>query len=145
MALLLVAGCGDGIEKVSVVAVKGKLYVDDKPHGPATMVLYPIPAGEDDQRPAVSGEVTADGSFTLTTYDAGDGAPPGEYTVQLQGTSASSGSVDPAEMMAAAAGGTAVEQTTIEIPAAGSENLEVRLKSAGQPGGTTGGGSLLGQ
>ena len=31
-----------------------------------------------------SGKVREDGSFTLTTYDADDGAPGGEYTATIQ-------------------------------------------------------------
>ena len=46
------------------------------------MVLHPI----DDSNPDTQkcrGEVDEDGTFTLTTFVAGDGAPAGEYAVTI--------------------------------------------------------------
>jgi hypothetical protein len=39
------------------------------------------------------GEITADGSFTLTTYKQGDGAVPGDYKVRIEPTPASPGAL----------------------------------------------------
>lgn len=81
----LLAGCGPSDDRVKLptTPVQGTLYIDDKPFGPAKLTLAPVPA--DGTRPVVSGVVTADGKYTLSTYSAADeepdGAPPGEYQV----------------------------------------------------------------
>ena len=146
-AALALQGCGgDGVERVPVVEAAGKVYVDDQPYGPATLTLRPVTKGKDDKRPPLGGLVQADGSFTLTTYETGDGAPPGEYTVSLAPRSDGSGgdpTVDPAAMLAELSQ-VSIEETTVTIPEDGSTSLEIRTKKTA--GGDQGGQStLLGQ
>jgi hypothetical protein len=146
-AALALQGCGgDGIDRVPVVEAAGKVYVDDQPYGPATLTLRPVTKGQDDKRPPLGGLVETDGSFKLTTYEPGDGAPPGEYTVSLSPRSEGAGgdpSVDPAAMMASISE-VAIEDTTVTVPEDGSTSLEIRAKK--KAGGDQGGQStLLGQ
>ena len=134
----MLIGCGGGGgagEQVTVVPVKGTVYLDDQPHGPAAVTLTPVGSGEGEERPTVGGEVQADGSFTLTTYQTGDGAPAGQYTAALGGGQ-EAGSTDPAEMMAAMGGGEKTAPLTVTIPAEGSEGLDLHFKST-KPTGTS--------
>lgn len=69
--------CGGNGPKL--VPVKGQVFHDKKPAEGATIVFHLKNGAADAPKP--SGTVEADGSFTLTTYPHGDGAPPGEYIV----------------------------------------------------------------
>jgi major membrane immunogen (membrane-anchored lipoprotein) len=83
LAAVLVVGCSGGEGRVTVHPVKGKATVAGAVPEGALVVFYPAPgAAAKDLRP--SGKVTKDGSFTLTTYDADDGAPAGDYTATIQ-------------------------------------------------------------
>lgn len=74
------AGCGDGGPKLQPVS--GKVLVGDAPAEYATVVFHPVGAGPDAAKPR--GTVQADGTYTLTTTTAGDGAPAGEYQVTVE-------------------------------------------------------------
>lgn len=81
-ALLAVAGCAKKETFVEVFPVSGTVKVDGKAPEGARVVLSPVnPSGPDAITP--NGAVKSDGSFTVTTYKAGDGAPPGEYVVTV--------------------------------------------------------------
>jgi hypothetical protein len=75
---LLLAGCGDG--RKPVFPVQGQvLDADGKPAAGAKVIFHPV--GDPDPnavRPV--GVADATGTFKLTTYDQGDGAPSGSYT-----------------------------------------------------------------
>jgi hypothetical protein len=80
---LLVAGCSGGDGRVPVYPVTGKVTVLKEVPVGALVVFYPVQGGvESELRP--SGKVGQDGSFRLTTYDADDGAPAGDYTATIQ-------------------------------------------------------------
>ena len=75
-AILLVAGCSGGDGRVPVYPVMGQVTVGGEVPEAALVVLYPAQGGgENELRP--SAKVNQDGSFTLTTYEADDGAPAG--------------------------------------------------------------------
>lgn len=77
------AGCSQDDGHVPVFPVKGKVSVAGEVPEGALIVFYPVtPGGETELRP--SAKVKPDGSFSLTTYDADDGAPSGEYTATIQ-------------------------------------------------------------
>jgi len=84
LALLigLVAGCGSSDRK-PVFATEGRILFDGKPIPHALVTLHPLDAS-DHASPRPHGSVTKDGNFVLTTYDAGDGAPAGEYGVTVE-------------------------------------------------------------
>ena len=79
VAVVAAAGC-DG-PKNKVVPVTGKVvFADGKPLPAGTTVLFePVEGGVG----TASGEVGADGSFTMTHATAGAGAEVGKYTVKL--------------------------------------------------------------
>ncbi|WP_422924663.1 hypothetical protein [Singulisphaera sp. PoT] len=79
----LLAGCGGNGDRVPVYPVKGKVTVfGEVPEG-ALVILNPVKdGGETEIRP--SGKVRSDGTFSVTTYDADDGAPAGEYLGTIQ-------------------------------------------------------------
>jgi hypothetical protein len=72
------ASCGSG-PKLSPVT--GKVLYAGQPAEGATVVFHLINGAADAPKP--SGTVAADGSFRLTTYKLGEGAPPGEYVVAV--------------------------------------------------------------
>lgn len=80
--LLFCASCARNDGRVPVYPVRGQVFVGEKSATKALVVFHP--AGVDDPaalRPY--GHVREDGSFQLTTYDTGDGAPAGEYLVTV--------------------------------------------------------------
>lgn len=80
---VLLAGCSGGDGRVAVYPVKGKVTVAGEVPEGALIVFYPAEGGgEKELRP--SAKVRQDGSFSLTTYEADDGAPSGEYTATIQ-------------------------------------------------------------
>ena len=80
--LVFVLGCGSG--QKPAIPVKGQVfYKDSQPAAGALVVFHPIPADSSPTAVKPSGEVREDGSFSLTTYKPGDGAPAGEYAVTV--------------------------------------------------------------
>jgi hypothetical protein len=76
------AGCGGEVRK-PVFPAKGQVFYDGKAIPHALVTLHPLdPADKEAPRP--HGKVDKDGHFVLTTYDAGDGAPAGEYAVTAE-------------------------------------------------------------
>jgi 5-hydroxyisourate hydrolase-like protein (transthyretin family) len=77
---LLSASCSktDPNRKVTV-PVGGEVYVDGQPAGMVQVECHPS-EGLDKEQPTITQAVTdEEGKFQLATYEAGDGAPPGEY------------------------------------------------------------------
>jgi hypothetical protein len=92
---LMILGCG-GDGRKPVFPVKGKILVGGKPAAKAQVVFHPL-ADPDGKAPRPNGVVADDGSYTLNTYTAGDGAPAGEYAVTVlwpQGESHTGGDAD---------------------------------------------------
>src|SRR5262249_23227621 len=67
---------------VALHPVRGQVFVAGKPAVGAVVVFHPVDSPAADA-PKPSGRVTADGSFTLSTYVPGDGAPAGDYAVAI--------------------------------------------------------------
>src|SRR5215475_11519546 len=70
-------------DRTSVYPARGQVLFEGEPTPHALVVLHPVSA-ENKETPRPQGKVDADGAFTLSTYDAGDGAPAGEYVVTVQ-------------------------------------------------------------
>jgi hypothetical protein len=81
-AALLVAGCGPS--RKPVFPVKGQLLdAEGKPAIGAKVFFHRL--GEADKNPVYPvGVVDEAGAFALTTYNAGDGAPAGDYAVTVE-------------------------------------------------------------
>ncbi|MCI0741698.1 MAG: carboxypeptidase-like regulatory domain-containing protein [Gemmataceae bacterium] len=88
-------GCGGG--GPTPVAIGGKLtWEDGTPIEGATVQFSP--KSEKEGGRLASGFSGADGSFTLTTTNAGDGALPGEYVVLVKKIKVFDGGEDPGKM-----------------------------------------------
>ena len=84
-AVLITAGCQKqpSEPRVPVVPVAGTVVFDGQPTPGALVVFHPV-QGTQSQTPPARGTVGDDGAFDLTTYEANDGAPPGEYKVTIE-------------------------------------------------------------
>src|SRR5262245_42998497 len=78
-ALGCLVGCG-GEERVKVHPVEGKLSVSGTPAANARIAFHPLGRPSN---PLPVATTDADGAFRLTTFQAGDGAPEGEYAVTV--------------------------------------------------------------
>lgn len=76
----LVAGCGKG--RTPVYPTEGQLLIGGKPAANVFVLFHPAgAAGPEVLRPSATTD--SEGKFRLTTYEAYDGAPAGEYVVTL--------------------------------------------------------------
>jgi hypothetical protein len=82
--LLLAVGCSGKAEpeRVAVYPVEGTVTFRGQPMPGAFIVLHP--KTPNDKAPAPRAEVTKEGTLRVTTYNAGDGAPEGEYVLTIQ-------------------------------------------------------------
>src|SRR6185369_2750689 len=74
--------CGKKNGRVPVYPVHGQVIVGNKPAQNAFVVFHPAGA-QSPQALRPYGHAGADGSFKLTTFDADDGAPAGNYAVTV--------------------------------------------------------------
>jgi hypothetical protein len=81
-AVTTLAGCSSEV-RIPVFPVSGKVtYQGHAPVG-AQIILHPVKySGPDSVAPV--GTVLDDGSFKVTAYDPGDGAPQGDYVATVQ-------------------------------------------------------------
>lgn len=83
VALCSFASCGSGPKQLPTFEVKGQVLQAGKPVPHATVVFHPaFDLGPDVSKPR--GTTSEDGSFTLSTYGAADGAPEGDYKVTVE-------------------------------------------------------------
>lgn len=95
LALMALAGCGGESWQVRTYPATGRLTVNGQPAEGAVVTLHPLGDKIDQRGSNPWGIVQADGSFVLSTYETGDGAPQGEYGVAVKWP------VDVADMSAA--------------------------------------------
>ena len=76
MALLLLGGCGSGLPERGKVT--GKVTFNGKPVPEGTVTFYPQTGR------SASGRIQPDGTYTLTTFDEGDGAIVGSHEVTIE-------------------------------------------------------------
>jgi len=79
----VLTGCGSREPRVPVVAVSGKISFQGQAPAGAQVVLHPV-AKSAESNVAPSGTVKEDGTFQISAYDQGDGAPPGEYVATVE-------------------------------------------------------------
>ena len=76
-----IPACGKG--RPVVHPVSGRVLYENKPIANAFVVLHPVDAAESDAvRPR--GHTDPEGNFTLSSFAASDGAPPGEYLATVE-------------------------------------------------------------
>jgi hypothetical protein len=76
----------EGVVRLNLKAVhpvRGQLYYDGCPVPNALVTFYLLSAADKKGVRMADGRTAADGSFTLSTYTANDGAPAGEYAVAI--------------------------------------------------------------
>jgi len=80
----LCLGCGGEDWQAETWPARGSITINGEPPVGAYVQLHPTGEATDvrDSRPWAL--VKEDGTFTLTTYEAGDGAPAGEYAVTVR-------------------------------------------------------------
>src|SRR6187402_2127746 len=76
---LVTAGCGS--KHPLTAPVKGKITIDGKPVTTGRISFHPV-SGE---RPALA-NIQPDGSYSLTTFEDGDGALLGRHKVSIKST-----------------------------------------------------------
>lgn len=84
VSLILAAatlGCGEG--RPRPVAVQGIVLVEGRPAVGARVCLYSSEPWNEPWKVAPAGAADEEGRFSLTTYEPGDGAPPGDYRVTV--------------------------------------------------------------
>ncbi|GAB6166712.1 hypothetical protein JCM19992_27120 [Thermostilla marina] len=75
-------GCGGSGDRPKTYPVEGTVTLNGKPVAGATVVFAPVVGGGSESTPqAAQGKTDANGRYVLSTFETGDGAMPGEYTV----------------------------------------------------------------
>lgn len=80
---LFLAGCGDDKGWPKCYPVSGQVMIDGKPAVRATVTFHPLAPQPDGKSFRASTFTDEKGTFRLTTFTAGDGAPAGDYTVTV--------------------------------------------------------------
>jgi hypothetical protein len=76
----LIGGC-QAQSQPELVHVTGQLTVNGQPAVGAIVTLHPLGGGNETIRP--TGQVNPAGQFELTSFQRGDGVPPGKYKVTV--------------------------------------------------------------
>lgn len=79
-----IVGCGGGDGRLTVHPVEGVITRDGKPLANALVALHAKAKPSSGESVAPNGQTDENGLFKLSTYDANDGAPEGEYAVTVQ-------------------------------------------------------------
>lgn len=84
IAILLCQGCGGDDWQASTHPAAGNLTVNGEPAVGAVVELHSVGRQPDIRNSRPWAIVQDDGSFTLSTYESGDGAPLGDYAVTIR-------------------------------------------------------------
>lgn len=79
-------GCGSGQDpnRLPTFPASGQISFQGKPVPGAFIVLHPKGANSSDEVVRPRAQVKDDGTFELTSYETGDGAPAGDYVLTVQ-------------------------------------------------------------
>jgi hypothetical protein len=84
LVAVMFVGCGrTEPARVATVPARGTISFQGQPIAGAFVALHPK-TPRDFEAPTATAVVQPDGRFAVTTYDAGDGAPEGDYVVTVQ-------------------------------------------------------------
>ncbi|WP_153557427.1 hypothetical protein [Roseimaritima sediminicola] len=82
LAVCLLTGCSDDWRAETYPAT-GRVTVNGQAASGAVVTLHPVGEKVDERNSRPYAIVGEDGSFTLETYESGDGAPVGEYDLTI--------------------------------------------------------------
>ena len=86
IGVLAQSGCQDeprGGPRVVTIPITGKVLVDGKPQAQVQVQAQPV-SGSTPTHTTPSAFTDAEGNFAIQTYEAGDGAPAGEYKLTFR-------------------------------------------------------------
>ena len=132
-----IAGCQRGPVRPVTAPVAGRVVTKaGAPCDGALVVFHPTAAGRGaDAKPV--GKTSDDGSFSLTTYEAGDGAVPGSYGVtvvwpgkakEAKMSLSSEGGGGSGDQLAGRYGDPASPKITVDVPQEGLPGLVVEVE-----------------
>jgi hypothetical protein len=81
---LLVLGCSASAGRPPLGKVSGKVTYNGKPVTGGSVMFTPAAGSGSDTARIATGQIEADGSYTLTTFDTGDGAVLGQHIVTVE-------------------------------------------------------------
>ena len=84
LAGVSVLGCGDDQWQAATHQAHGRVTVNGEPAAGAVVELHCVGQKPDARNSRPWAIVKHDGSFTLSTYEQGDGAPAGEYALVVR-------------------------------------------------------------
>ncbi|MEW4486976.1 hypothetical protein AB1L42_02785 [Thalassoglobus sp. JC818] len=84
VTLVFTVGCGKADWQADTYPAMGTLTINGETPVGALVELHPKGEATDVRNSLPWGLVEEDGTFTLSTYEMGDGAPPGEYAVTIK-------------------------------------------------------------
>ena len=120
----VVAGCSGDPDAIAAVPAEGTVTLKGKPLESGTIQLYP------DKGRSASGSIV-DGKFTLTTYEANDGAVPGMHKVVVTAYKEvkPKGATEPEQKLITPEkySNPDASTLTIEIPTGGKKDLDIKL------------------
>jgi 5-hydroxyisourate hydrolase-like protein (transthyretin family) len=80
------AGCGsEDTNRKETVQVTGQVFIDGQPATAPINVMCHDVKGLDNKQPTISQAMTDEqGRFEISTYETGDGIPPGDYVLTFE-------------------------------------------------------------
>lgn len=83
IAVVVVFGCGSGVERPPLGKVTGKVTFNGQPVKSGSVAFNPAKGPGAETGQIATGQLESDGTFTLTTFDTGDGAVIGQHVVTV--------------------------------------------------------------
>jgi hypothetical protein len=105
---ILLIGCGSNneqaVERTAAVAIKGKVSLKGKPMTQGSVSFEPTDGGRE-----AHGTIGADGTFTLTTFKANDGAIRGTHRVAVKASTGGKKDLVPLKYQSYSSSGVEIE------------------------------------
>jgi hypothetical protein len=78
--MVLICAVSAGCDGAALAKVRGRVVYDSQPVGSGKIMFFPATGR------MAYGNINADGTYKLTTFEPGDGAPVGTYRVAIEST-----------------------------------------------------------
>jgi hypothetical protein len=83
-AAILLAGCGGDPNKPPLGKVSGTVTYNGKPVTSGSVIFTPVAGQGAETGQVATGQLESDGSYTMTTFDFGDGVVLGQHVVTVE-------------------------------------------------------------